>query len=92
MFVQKYSLDELKMMDFGLLKVIDEVEPKIYKYNNVEKKARMMKCVCKCGNENVVVSLNNLLRHHTVSCGCYKNRYNKQFLNNYKGERIEKVV
>lgn len=74
-----YNITELRDMEFGFLKVIDEVEPKVYHYSNRDAKMRMMLCRCKCGNEKVV-SLNNLLRGTTISCGCYKT----QFLRNQK--------
>lgn len=92
MFTTKYTLEALKDMKFGMLQVVDEAEPKLYSYNNVTKKARMMKCNCDCGKTNVVVSLNNLIRHHTLSCGCYKAIYSKQFLKNYSGKAVNKVV
>lgn len=91
MFTQKYSLEDLKQMKFGLLSVVDEVEPKVYNYDKISKKARMMKCNCDCGKTGVIVSLNNLVRHHTMSCGCYKARYSKQFLKNYSGDTVTKV-
>lgn len=92
MFTTKYTLEVLKEMKFGLLQVVDEAEPKLYDYGNVVKKVRMMNCTCECGKTNVLVSLNNLLRHHTLSCGCYKAIYSKQFLKNYSGEVVNKVV
>lgn len=91
MFERKYTIDILRSMDFGLLTVVDEVEPKVYTYDNVVKKSRMMRCNCSCGKKDVVVSLNNLIRHHTVSCGCYKNKYSKQFLRNYNGTIVERI-
>ena len=78
-----YSIEELKGMTFGSLKVIAELEPKMYHYRNRDAKVRMMKCRCKCGNITTV-SLNNLLRGHTTSCGCYKREYCKTFLKNYR--------
>lgn len=91
MFTTKYSIEALREMKFGLLQVIDEAEPRLYTYNNVVKRARMMNCSCDCGKTNIVVSLNNLIRQHTLSCGCYKATYSKQFLKNYKGEQVEKI-
>ena len=91
MFTQKYSLEDLRQMKFGLLSVVDEVEPRVYNYEKSSKKMRMMKCTCDCGKTDVIVSLNNLIRHHTMSCGCYKARYSKQFLRNYSGDKVNKV-
>lgn len=91
MFTQRYSIDMLREMGFGMLHVVNEVEPKVYVYDGRTKKARMMECECDCGKKGVVVSLNNLVRGHTCSCGCYKDRYAKQFLKNYKGDRVYKI-
>ena len=52
---------------YGRLQVIEEVEPK---YSGKQKK-RMIKCVCACGNETVVM-LGDLRTGNTVSCGCKK--------------------
>lgn len=91
MFERKYTIDILREMNFGLLTVVDELEPKIYKYDNRVRKARMMCCNCSCGKKGIIVSLNNLIRHHTNSCGCYKDSYAKQFLKNYDGVKVERI-
>lgn len=91
MFKEQYSVETLKTMDFGYLQVVGEAEPKVYNYEKSSRKARMMYCDCKCGKKNIIVSLNNLLRHHTLSCGCYKATYSKQFLRNYVGDAVPKI-
>lgn len=76
MIENTYSITQLRKMDFGFLKVLEEVEPKVYHYTHRDAKMRMMLCRCKCGTEKVV-SLNNLIRGTTISCGCYKTQFLK---------------
>ena len=53
---------------YGRLTIIKEIEPRMSSAGN---KNRRMLCKCDCGKE-VEVSLTNLRRGHTKSCGCYK--------------------
>lgn len=78
-------------MNFGYLHVTREAEPRVYTYSDKPRKMRMMYCDCECGSKDVLVSLNNLLRGHTMSCGCYKLRYSTQFLKHYTGDVVPKI-
>jgi len=64
--IKKSDLTELISQSFGLLRVLEEAEPRIVG----NKRRRFVKCVCDCGNV-VEVRLDQLRDGNTKSCGCF---------------------
>ena len=65
-------------MKFGLLTAI---RPTDKRANNG---SVIWECICDCGNpEPVYVSVGNLTRHHTMSCGCRHQSKWEMFINDY---------
>ena len=64
-------------MKYGLLEVIEEIEPVVYiapsgkKYNK-----RQIKCKCDCG-KIIIKERSQLTTGKTKSCGCLKKTANK---------------
>ena len=65
---------------YGRLTVIKEVEKHIQPSGQ---KVRRVMCACECGNKEVIVNLNDLIRGITKSCGCYKNEKSRERLKKY---------
>ena len=60
---------------YGRLTIVKEIEPYMYKSGRKERKVL---CDCDCGNKNIEVMLNNLLRGGTRSCGCFQKENAKE--------------
>jgi len=74
------SLENLKKLKYGNLRIIDEISPHVYPSG---RKARRMKCQCDCGNF-VNIVLMHLRSEHTKTCGCTMEHHGLRYHPLYK--------
>ena len=78
--MRRIPIEELINQRYGRLTIISEAE--IHRQPN-NSTVRMFNCKCECGNETIV-GLDNLIKRHTQSCGCYRRDKIKEMFSTHK--------